>query len=68
VRSSSQQWLTHKGGKTTTRSPDVRFTTNSEPWELAAEFRHLMEEILELDIEFSASRATRPRVSPAVYP
>ncbi|ROQ26079.1 hypothetical protein EDD98_5672 [Streptomyces sp. PanSC19] len=48
----SQQWLTHKGNKTRKTLPEIRFTTSSEPWELAIEFDHLNKKILELDIEY----------------
>ncbi|MFF3843473.1 hypothetical protein [Streptomyces sp. NPDC001930] len=48
----SQQWLTHKGSKARKTLPEIRFTTSSEPWELAVEFNHLNKKILELDIEY----------------
>lgn len=48
----SQQWLTHKGSEATRTLPEIRFTTSSEPWELAVELNQLNMNILELDIEY----------------
>jgi hypothetical protein len=48
----SQQWLTFKGSKVRSTMPEIRFTTSSEPWELAAELHHLNMKILELDIKY----------------
>lgn len=48
----SQQWLTFKGSKARKTMPEIRFTTSSEPWELAAELHYLNLKILELDIEY----------------
>ncbi|WP_331725361.1 hypothetical protein [Streptomyces zaomyceticus] len=45
------QWLTHKGSNARKTLPEIRFTTSSEPWELAVEFSHLNKKTLELDIE-----------------
>ncbi|WP_250291740.1 hypothetical protein [Streptomyces atroolivaceus] len=48
----SQQWLTLKSrrGKGA-RHAEVRFTTSSEPWELAAGFHWLQEKVLWWDIK-----------------